>query len=92
MKVVRIRPVDPKDIERGAFIAVAGDPGRKFTEYVAVMGFPVRKRKMRNNEFVRYTKAVPNPLRVTCSKMLGVGRRHGITKGARQLLNKGRAA
>lgn len=80
-RVVRLRT------EEGAFVAVLGSKGRKFTSYVSIMGFPVRKRRLKNADVERYCTDLQYPLKKAVSRIRGVGRRQGITKGARQLLN-----
>lgn len=81
-KVVRLRTSE------GAFVAVMGEPGRKFTQYVSLEAFPVRARKIPNAEAERFSTELNYPIRKAVRNMRGAGRRHGITKGARQLLTR----
>jgi hypothetical protein len=85
-KAVKIHTID------GVFTAVLGEPGRIYTPYVSI-DFPVRKRKMANGDVERFTRPLLKgiddyPIRRICNHMLRVGRQHGITKGAKALLQE----
>lgn len=91
MRAVRIHTND------GTFSAVLGEPGRKYTQFVCLDKFPVRKRKMGNAEAERFSTPLTlgkkdYPLKRAVNNMLRVGRQHGITKGAKQLLMEAKAA
>lgn len=91
MQAVKIR------IEEGQFAAVLGKPGRMYTPFVMVE-FPVRKRRIANIDVEKYTRPLfkgkgndPYPIKRAANHMLRIGRKHGITKGARDLLNAARS-
>ncbi len=70
----------------GVHCAVLGSPGRKFTK-MAVIDFPVKLRKVVNYEADRYSREMlDTTVKKIARKMLAVGKRRGITKGAKQLL------
>jgi hypothetical protein len=62
-----------------------GKPGRKLTPYV-VIEFPIKLRKMANEEVDRYTSELSGSVKKAASSYRQIGRRHGITKGARAFL------
>lgn len=82
--------------DEGCFCAVIGKPGRVYTPYVSMANFPVRKYRMANGEVNRFItqlllKGKDYPVTKAVNHMLRVGRKHGITKGARALLLEARA-
>jgi len=70
--------------------AILGKPGRVYTPYV-IIEFPIRLRRIANGDVTRYTKDMDYPLKKACSRFMGVGRRHGMTKGARKLIKAAQA-
>ncbi len=77
--------------DEGTFCAVLGTPGRIYTPYVCLAGYPVRKRRMPNGEVRRFTSALllkgkDYPVKRAVNHMLRVGRKYDITKGAKALL------
>ena len=86
MKVARLHT------EYGFFTAIISDPGRKFTFYVALTGFPVRKYKAKNSEIERYSIDLQYPIKKAARTMLSIGRKQGITKGAKTFLRQAKAA
>jgi len=87
MQVVRVHN------DEGHFSAVLGKPGRIYTPYVCLAGFPVRKRKMANGSVKLHTSPLtyrnkPYPLKKAVNHMLRVGRQCGITGGAKKLLKE----
>lgn len=70
--------------------AILGEPGRIYTPYV-IVEFPVRLRRIPNGDVERYTRDIDYPLKKACRSFLGVGRRHGITKGARNFIKGAQA-
>lgn len=82
MRVVRLKT----DI--GQFPVVMGEPGRKFTQYVRI-GYPVRVRKITNEEAARYSTEINYPLRRACRRMIRFGAHGNISKQARQFLKEG---
>ena len=89
MQVVRIHTDD------GFHTAILGEPGTKFTSYVAV-SFPVRKRRIRNADVTKHTRPLlvavgksgqkDYPLKRAANHILRIGRQHGISGGAKELL------
>ena len=80
----------------GFFVAVMGQPGRVWTPYVTLEGFPVRRRRIRNVKVAKATRPCmkgknPYPLKRAANQMLRVGRQQGITKSARRLLMEAKA-
>lgn len=80
----------------GAYSAVLGKPGRKFTPYVCLSGYPVRKRRILNRDVERYCRQLTlgkreYPVTRAVNNMLRVGRQYGITKGARMLLKEAKS-
>ena len=78
--------------DEGHFSAVLGEPGRIYTPFVMVE-FPVRKRKIANGDIERHTKPLLKgiddyPVKKIANHLLRIGRQHGITKGARKLLQE----
>lgn len=73
--------------EEGVVRAIAGDPGRIYTQLVWIDA-PIRLRKVTNQEVDRY--GVDHTWKPTTRKaartMLQVGKRLGITKGAKKFL------
>lgn len=89
MKVVRIHT------DEGQFTAVIGKPGRIYTPFVTV-DFPVRMQRMANGDVAKFTTPLKlgekdYPLRRAANHMLRVGRKHGISKRARNLLLEAKA-
>lgn len=79
----------------GVFCAVLGEAGRLYTPYV-IIDTPVRKCKLANGDIKRLVtdlmrKGKAYPLKTAANHMLRCGRKFGITKGARKLLNEARA-
>lgn len=70
--------------------AILGDPGRVYTPYV-IVEFPVRLRRIANGDIKKYTRDLDYPLKKACSRFMGIGRRHGMTKGARKLIKRAQA-
>ncbi len=76
--------------EHSQHVAVLGNPGRKFTKMV-VVDHPIHMTKILNDSAEKYSREMPDiTLKQTCRKLLAAGKRMGITKGARALLNEGR--
>lgn len=91
MRAVNLRDND------GGFTAILGKPGRIFTPYVRMesnsSGPFIRKRKMPNGDVELYSSPLlmginPYPIKRICNHMLRVGRKSGITKGAKKLLQE----
>lgn len=76
--------------DEGSQTAILGDPGRKWTPFVMIE-FPVRLRRIKNADVGRYTKELEYPLKKACRAYLKIGRKHGITKGAKTLIRKAQA-
>jgi len=81
--------------DEGVFCAVVGKPGRIFTPYVRIhspkTGPFVKKFKMANGDMELYSKPMlkgidPYPLKRVANHFLRIGRKSGITKGARKFL------
>ena len=79
MKVVWIHT------EEGSQTAILGEPSRLYTPYV-IVEFPIRLRRMPNGNVAKYTKDMEYPLKKACNRYLRIGRKHGISKGARKFI------
>lgn len=69
----------------GGRMAVAGEPGRIYTQLVYIDS-PMRLKKVPNGNVQRYGRDVDAPLKKACRTMLSAGKRLGITKGAKKHL------
>lgn len=94
MRAVRLRD------DHGTFAAVIGSPGRIYTPYVRIdspnKGPFIKKWRMANGDIDKYSEPLMRggkdyPVKTAANHMLRIGRKSGITKGARQLLNEARA-
>jgi hypothetical protein len=81
--------------EDGQCAAVLGEAGRIYTPYVMVE-FPIRKRRIFNVDVPKYTRPLfigkgndPYPMKRIVRHLRRIGKHHGITKGATQLLKGG---
>ncbi len=85
--------------DAGSFTAILGNPGRIYTPFVRMesnsTGPFIKMRKIANGDVELYTSPLlkgnlldPYPIRKACNHMLRVGRKHGITNGARKLLQE----
>ena len=83
--------------DNGGFTAILGNPGRIYTPFVRMesnsTGPFVKKRRIANGDVELFTSPLmkgidPYPIRKACNHMLRVGRKHGITKGAKKLLQE----
>ena len=81
----------------GGFTAILANPGRIYTQYVRMesnsSGPFIRKRKMANGDVELYASPLmkgidPYPIKKACNHMLRVGRKCGITKAAKKLLQE----
>lgn len=99
MQTVRLHTPD------GMTTALLGKPGRVYTPFVRIdspsSGPFIRLYKIANGDVPLFTVPLhighgknwrPYPITRMANHMLRVGRANGITKGARTLLNKAKAA
>ncbi len=81
--------VSGKKVDSKSYVAVIGDPGRKYTELVYINGTGVVLRKTSNLEAKKYCSDIvqgKNGLERTARQLLSAGKRLGITKGAKKFL------
>lgn len=77
----------------GFCVAVLGQKGRVWTQYVSINSYPVRKQKVRTAKLGKLCRPLelrgkPYPLARAARQMLRVGKNMGITKGAKALLKE----
>ncbi len=81
----------------GTFPAVVGDKGRIWTKFVRMesptTGPFIKQYKMANGDVELFAKPLlkgidPYPMKRICNHMLRIGRKHGITKSAKKLLQE----
>lgn len=77
----------------GFHVAVLGEPGRVWTPYVTIEGYPLRRRRIRNTKLAKacrplQLKGKPYPLKRAARHMIRVGKSAGATKGAIKLLRE----
>jgi hypothetical protein len=79
MKVVWIHT------EEGGRTAIVGEPARIYTPYVMVE-FPIRLRRMPNADVAKYCTDMDYPIKRACNRYLKIGRKQGISRGARKFI------